>query len=101
MANTYVVSLFRRVSDVVMRYHQEAITPSGETLDFPVTANRVASPGVRSSTSMEQVFQLMRQSSAGVNLISHKSDQCVMEGYLYMRKGSLLFCTGLQNEHRV
>lgn len=91
MANGLFLSLLRRVSDILMRYTQEAITGSGESLEFPVRANSLNSPDMKSGSQMEQVFRLMRQSSAGVNLISHKSDQHIMEGYLYMKKGLSVF----------
>ena len=74
-----------------MRYTHEPITGTGETLEFPVRANRVKSPEVKSSTELEHVYKLMRQSSSGVNLIGHRSDQRVMEGYLYMKKGLLSY----------
>lgn len=77
---------------MIMRYTQEAITKSGESLDFPVRCNHKKSGSELKASSMEQVIHLMRQSSAGVNLITRKFDQCLMEGYLHMKKGKLPAC---------
>ncbi|XP_067934605.1 ras GTPase-activating protein 1-like [Watersipora subatra] len=74
---------FPKVSDIITRYSQEAITPAGDTLEFPVRANRSDASEAKSKSQLEHVYRLMRQSSAGVNLIGQ---QRVMEGYLYMRK---------------
>lgn len=79
--------MYYRISDVIMRYTQEAITTSGESLDFPVKCNRRAEQ-MKAASSMEQVISLMRQSSTGMNLISRRAaDQCLIDGYLYMKKG--------------
>jgi len=87
MADLHMLSLLHRVTDIITRYTQEPITHTGELLEFPVKANRVSSPDIKSSSQIQQVFQLMRQSSAGVKLVTPRSDQCSMNGYLYMKKG--------------